>query len=356
MDCFASLAMTAEEDMSLDVKTIDEAALARWLEQNLPGFKGPLKSKKFGDGQSNPTYLIEAASGAYVLRRKPPGVLLKSAHAVDREFRVQKALAGSGVPVANMHVLCEDDSVIGTAFYVMQRVEGRIFWNPALPEVSTEDRGKIYDEMNRALAKLATTDPGQVGLGDFGRPGSYFERQFKRWTDQYRASETGTVAAMDDLIAWLSNNVPEDDGRVSIVHGDYRLDNMIFHPTEPRLLAVLDWELSTLGHPFADVSYQCMQWRTDAQGIFTGLGGVDRRALGIPTEEEYVAKYCERIGVPRIPHWDFYIAFNFFRLAAIIQGVKKRAMDGNGSNPERGLKMGEMVPVLAGLGLEIVGK
>jgi aminoglycoside phosphotransferase (APT) family kinase protein len=342
--------------VSLDVKTIDEAALARWLEQNLPGFRGPLTAKKFGDGQSNPTYLIEAASGAYVLRRKPPGVLLKSAHAVDREFRVQKALAGSGVPVAQMYVLCEDDGVIGTAFYVMQRVEGRIFWNPALPDVSTEDRGKIYDEMNRALAKLATTDPGPVGLGDFGRPGSYFERQFRRWTDQYRASETGTVAAMDDLIAWLSNNVPDDDGRVSIVHGDYRLDNMIFHPTEPRLLAVLDWELSTLGHPFADVSYQCMQWRTDAQGIFTGLGGVDRRALGIPTEEEYVAKYCERIGVAGIPHWDFYIAFNFFRLAAIIQGVKKRAMDGNGSNPERGLKMGEMAPVLAGLGLEIVGK
>ncbi|MFO1115629.1 MAG: phosphotransferase [Beijerinckiaceae bacterium] len=339
--------------MSLDVTKIDEAALARWLESNLEGFRGPLTATKFGDGQSNPTYGIAAASGAYVLRRKPPGVLLKSAHAVDREFRVQRALAGSGVPVAQMYVLCEDDSVIGTAFYVMQRIDGRIFWDPSLPDVSREDRGKIYDEMNRALAKLATTDPARVGLGDFGRPGSYFERQFKRWTDQYRASETRTVAAMDSLIAWLADRVPEDDGRVSIVHGDYRLDNMIFHPTAPRLLAVLDWELSTLGHPFADISYQCMQWRTDSKGIFSGLGGIDRKAIGVPTEEEYVAKYCERIGVPNIPHWDFYIAFNFFRLAAIIQGVKKRALDGNGSNPERGLKMGEMVPVLAELGLEI---
>ncbi|MDE2362150.1 MAG: phosphotransferase [Hyphomicrobiales bacterium] len=340
----------------MDVKTIDENALSNWLERNLDGFKGPLRAKKFGDGQSNPTYLIEAQSGAYVLRRKPPGVLLKSAHAVDREFRVQKALAGSGAPVAKMFVLCEDDSVIGTAFYVMERIEGRIFWNPALPEVSREDRGKIYDEMNRALAALHTTDPGKVGLSDFGRSGSYFERQFKRWTDQYRASETGAIAAMDELIAWLSKNVPPDDGRVSIVHGDYRLDNMIFHPTEPRLLAVLDWELSTLGHPFADISYQCMQLRMDSQGVFTGLGGVDRAAIGVPTEEEYVAKYCERTGVAGIPDWDFYIAFNFFRLAAIIQGVKKRALDGNGSNPERGIKMGEMTPVLAKAGLEIVGR
>jgi aminoglycoside phosphotransferase (APT) family kinase protein len=342
--------------VSLDVKTIDEAALASWLEQNLPGFKGPLKAKKFGDGQSNPTYLIEAASGAYVLRRKPPGVLLKSAHAVDREFRVQKALAGSGVPVAKMFILCEDDGVIGTAFYVMERVAGRIFWNPALPEVSIEDREKIYDEMNRALAALHTTDPAKVGLSDFGRSGSYFERQFKRWTDQYRASETGTIRPMDELIAWLSNNVPPDDGRVSIVHGDYRLDNMIFHPTEPRLLAVLDWELSTLGHPFADISYQCMQWRTENSSIFSGLGGLDRKAIGVPTEEEYVAAYCKRTGVDSIPHWDFYIAFNFFRLAAIIQGVKKRALDGNGSNPERGIAMGEMVPVLADAGLAMIGK
>ncbi len=337
--------------LSLDVKTIDEAALAAWLETNLAGFEGPLKARKFGDGQSNPTYLIEAASGAYVLRRKPPGVLLKSAHAVDREFRVQKALAGSGVPVADMYVLCEDDSVIGTAFYVMQRVEGRIFWNPALPDVSREDRAKIYDEMNRALAALTSLDPAKVGLSDFGRPGSYFERQFKRWTDQYRASETGAVPAMDELIDWLARNVPADDGRISIVHGDYRLDNMIFHPTEPRLLAVLDWELSTLGHPFADISYQCMQWRTANSSIFSGLGGLDRTALGIPTEDEYVAAFCKRIGLPEIPNWDFYIAFNFFRLAAIIQGVKKRALDGNGSNPERGLAMGEMVPVLAEAGL-----
>ena len=342
--------------MSLDVKSFDEARLASWLETNLPGFKGPLKAKKFGDGQSNPTYLIEAGSGAYVLRRKPPGVLLKSAHAVDREFRVQKALAGSGVPVAKMFVLCEDDDVIGTAFYMMERVEGRIFWNPALPEIAIQDRAKIYDEMNRALAALHTIDPAKVGLGDFGRSGSYFERQFKRWTDQYRASETRARAPMDKLIGWLSHNVPPDDGRVSIVHGDYRLDNMIFAPGEPRLLAVLDWELSTLGHPFADISYQCMQWRTESSGVFTGLGGLDRKAHGLPTEEEYVAAYCARTGVASIPNWDFYIAFNFFRLAAIIQGVLKRALDGNGSNPERGIKMGEMVPVLAEAGLAIVEK
>ena len=338
--------------MSLDVKTLDEPRLAAWLEKNLDGFRGPLKATKFGDGQSNPTFLIEAASGAYVLRRKPPGVLLKSAHAVDREFRVQKALASSGVPVANMYLLCEDDSVIGTAFYIMERIQGRIFWKPDLPEVSSEDRTKIYDEMNRALAALTTLDPQKIGLGDFGRPGSYFERQFKRWTDQYRASETETVKPMDDLIAWLAGNTPADDGRVSIVHGDYRLDNMIFHPTEPRLLAVLDWELSTLGHPFADISYQCMQWRTDSTSIFSGLGGIDRRSIGVPTEEEYVEAFCKRAGLSGIPNWDFYIAFNFFRLAAIIQGVKKRALDGNGSNPERGLAMGAMVPVLAQAGLE----
>ena len=342
--------------MSLDVKTLDEPRLAAWLEKNLDGFKGPLKATKFGDGQSNPTFLIEAASGAYVLRRKPPGVLLKSAHAVDREFRVQKALADTGVPVAKMYLLCEDDSVIGAAFYIMQRIVGRIFWKPDLPEVSREDRAKIYDEMNRALAALTALDPAKVGLSDFGRPGSYFERQFKRWTDQYRASETGTIAAMDDLIAWLGGNTPADDGRVSIVHGDYRLDNMIFHPTEPRLLAVLDWELSTLGHPFADISYQCMQWRTDSNSIFSGLGGLDRKSLGVPTEEEYVEAFCKRAGLSGIPNWDFYIAFNFFRLAAIIQGVKKRALDGNGSNPERGLAMGEMVPVLAKAGLETIGK
>ncbi len=340
--------------MSIDVKSIDEAALARWLEQNLAGFRGPLKAKKFGDGQSNPTYLIEAASGAYVLRRKPPGVLLKSAHAVDREFRVQRALAGTQVPVARMEVLCEDDSVLGAAFYVMERVDGRIFWNPALPDLTVTDRAKVYNEMNRALAALHMVDPASVGLADFGRSGSYFERQFKRWTDQYRASETEVLPAMDKVIGWLSHNVPPDDGRMSIVHGDYRLDNMIFHPIEPRLLAVLDWELSTLGHPFADISYQCMQWRTDSAGIFTGLGGLNRKALGIPTEEEYVAAYCERIGVSSIPNWDFYIAFNFFRLAAIIQGVKKRALDGNGSNPERGIAMGEMVPILAEAALALV--
>ncbi len=340
--------------MSLDVKALDETKLARWLEANLPGFRGPLTSKKFGDGQSNPTFLIEAASGAYVLRRKPPGLLLKSAHAVDREFRVQKALAGSGVPVARMDLLCEDDEVIGSAFYIMERVPGRIFLDPALPGLTNAERTAIFDEMNKALAHLHSTDPAKVGLSDFGRPGSYFSRQFKRWTDQYRASETETAPDMDALIAWLSNNTPPDDGRSAIVHGDYRLDNMIFHASEPKLLAVLDWELSTLGHPYADISYQCMQWRLPNDSIFSGLAGMDRNSLGVPTEEQYVAAYCKRMGFAEIPHWDFYIAFNFFRLAAIIQGVLKRALDGNGSNPERGIAMGKMVPVLAGMGRDMV--
>ena len=338
------------------VKQIDSAALAPWLEAHVPDFYGLMEIRKFSGGQSNPTFLITAQSGRYVLRAKPPGELLKSAHQVDREYRVMAALDKQGFPVPHPYLLCEDDSVIGTAFYIMQRIQGRIFWKPDLPEVSREDRAKIYDEMNRALAALTTLDPAGIGLSDFGRPGSYFERQFKRWTDQYRASETETIPAMDDLIAWLAGNTPADDGRVSIVHGDYRLDNMIFHPTEPRLLAVLDWELSTLGHPFADISYQCMQWRTDSKSIFSGLGGLDRKALGVPTEEEYVAAFCKRAGLTGIPNWDFYIAFNFFRLAAIIQGVKKRALDGNGSNPERGLAMGEMVPVLAKAGLETIGK
>ena len=335
------------------VSTLDVERLALWLETHLSGFRGPIIPKKFGDGQSNPTFLLQAASGNYVLRRKPPGVLLKSAHAVDREFRVISALAGSGVPVPQALVLCEDDDVIGSAFYVMEHVVGRILWDPSLPEFTASDRARVYDSMNIALARLHTTDPEKVGLSDFGRPGSYFARQLKRWSDQYYASKTEEIPHMEELMRWLEAHVPADDGRVAIVHGDYRLDNMIFHPSEPRILAVIDWELSTLGHPFADVAYQCMQLRMPHDGVFSGLGGVDRVKLGIPSEADYLAAYCERAKITNPPDWSFCLAFNFFRLAAIVQGVKKRAMDGNGSNPERGLALGAGIPGMVVMAAEI---
>ncbi len=331
---------------------LDVAAVERYLAEHLPGFKGPLEARKFSVGQSNPTFLLESPSGRLVLRRKPPGVLLKSAHAVDREFRVQRALWETDVPVARMHLLCEDEEVIGSMFYVMDFAPGRHFPEPTLPEIGAKERGAVFDEMNRVLAALHSVDYEAVGLGDFGKPGSYFERQIGRWTKQYRASETEAIADMDALIDWLEANRPEDDGRVSLVHGDYRIDNMVFEAERPRLLAVLDWELSTLGHPFSDLAYQCMQWRMPAGEDTRGLGGVDRSALGLPTEEEYVEAYCRRMGLSGIPSFDFCLAFSFFRMAAIIQGVKKRGLDGNASNPERAAKMGRYVPVYAKMGLE----
>lgn len=339
-----------------DVRTIDTAALAAWLGKEVPGFRGPVTAEKFAGGQSNPTYLVEAGGRRYVLRRKPPGQLLKSAHAIEREYRVMKALAGTGVPVPEMIALCEDESVLGTAFFLMEHVDGRIFWDPALPELTREERAGVYDQMNAALAALHSVDIDAAGLRDFGRPGNYFARQLARWSEQYRASETGPVPAMDDLIAWLHEKLPEDDGRVSLVHGDYRIDNMIFFRGSNRLIALLDWELSTLGHPYSDLAYQCMQWRLPNAGTFRGLGDTDREAAGIPTEAAYVARYCERMGLERVPHWTFCLAFSFFRLAAILQGVKKRALDGNASNPERGMKMGEAVPVLAGMAMELISE
>ncbi len=333
---------------------LDIERLGPYLAAHVPGFGRLESAKKFAGGQSNPTFLIGATGGRYVLRRKPPGALLKSAHAVDREYRVMKALADTDVPVPPVLHLCGDDSVIGSMFYLMSYVEGRIFWDGTLPEVSAEERSAIYDSMNAALAALHRVEPNRVGLADFGRPGSYFERQVARWSGQYRASETHAIPAMDALIAWLEANMPADDGRVSLVHGDYRIDNMIFAPAEPHILAVLDWELSTLGHPFADLAYQCMQWRLPSEGAFRGLGTIDRRAHGLPTEEEYVARYCERTGVGGIDHWNFYLAFSFFRLAAILQGVYKRALDGNASDPERGRRMGEAVPMLAAMAVDLV--
>lgn len=340
-----------------DPNALDHAALASYLEAEIPGFSGLAAIEKFKSGQSNPTYLLTAASGRYVLRAKPPGQLLKSAHQVDREFRVMKALAGSAVPVPRMLHLSAEDSPIGRMFYVMAFLDGRIFWDPALPEARDNDeRSAVYDAMNGTLAALHAVDVEAVGLGDFGRPGNYFERQLARWTSQYRASETGAIADMDRLIAWLERHMPADDGRVSLVHGDYRLDNLIFAPDQPKVLAVLDWELSTSGHPFADIAYQCMQWRLPHASGFRGLGGIDRTALGLPSEEDYVAAYCRRRGLEGIGNWPFFIAFSFFRLAAICQGVYKRALDGNASNPEKARTYGEAVKLLSHLAAKLIDK
>jgi len=333
---------------------IDLAVLARYLEARLPGFKGPITAEKTPTGQSNPTFLLSSPSGRYVLRKKPPGQLLKSAHAVDREYRVMKGLETTDVPVPRMLHLCEDDAVLGTAFFVMEYVDGTVFWDPALPDLSKAQRTVVYDWENKALAALHLVDPAEVGLADFGKAGSYFARQRDRWTKQYRASETEHLADMETLISWLEANEPPDDGRVSLVHGDYRIDNMIFAKDASRLLAVIDWELSTLGHPFSDLAYQCMQWRLPNRDAMRGLADVDRPALGIPTEEAYVAKYCERVGIAGIPIWKFCLAFSFFRLAAIVQGVKKRGLEGNASNPEKARKSGEMVPILARMGAGVI--
>ena len=340
--------------MPHSVETLDSDVLGPYLEANVEGFGGLSKVEKFADGQSNPTFRISAASGEYVLRRQPPGKLLKSAHAVDREYRVLAALADTDVPVARVYHLCEDRDVIGSMFYVMEFCDGRIFWDSAIPEVDKTERSAIYDEMNRVLAVLHLVDIEKAGLSDFGKPGSYFERQYERWSSQYRASEMRPIAAMEKLISWLGEHLPDDDGRVSLVHGDYRLDNMIFDASRPNVIALLDWELSTLGHPFADVGYQCMQLRLPANiGHISGLRGRDLGELGIPTEGEYVAKYCERMGIDGIDNFGFYVAFSFFRLAAIVQGVAKRAADGNASN-KNAAQLGEFVQPMAELALDAI--
>ncbi|MBK7522529.1 MAG: phosphotransferase family protein [Gammaproteobacteria bacterium] len=328
--------------------------LGSCLERAIPGFRGLREARKFPGGQSNPTFLLEAASGRYVLRRKPPGELLKSAHAVDREFRVIRALAGSAVPVPAALYLCDDDSVIGSMFYVMEHLDGRVLWEPTLPELSNERRARVYDEMNRVLVALHRVDPVAAGLAGFGQPGNYYARQVSRWSKQYRAAETTRVDAMERLMSWLEARIPGDDGRVSLVHGDYRLDNLMFHPAEERIIAVLDWELSTLGHPYADLAYQCMQWRLPAgQAALRGLGGVERVALGIPDEKSYVASYCERMGIDDIGDWNFYLAVSFFRLAAICQGVYKRGIDGNASSAEA-LRYGDAARAIAAAGCAVI--
>jgi aminoglycoside phosphotransferase (APT) family kinase protein len=309
----------------------DPARLAAWLEANVPGCRGPVAVEQFKGGQSNPTFLLRGADGRrLVLRRKPPGKLLPSAHAVDREFRIISALAKTDVPVARAHALCLDEGVVGTAFYIMDYVEGRVFWEPTLPELGRDERRALYDALNDVIARLHRVDYAALGLQDFGRPGNYVRRQIDRWTKQYRASETETIAAMDRLIAWLPENVPQDD-ETRIVHGDYRLDNVIYHPTEPRILAVLDWELSTLGNPLSDFAYHMMSWRL-GQDAYRGLKGFDLDALGIPGEDEYRRLYCKRTGRGDIPHWDFYMAYNMFRLAAILQGIMGRVVEGTAAN------------------------
>ncbi|MEM9603345.1 MAG: phosphotransferase family protein [Pseudomonadota bacterium] len=312
--------------------------------------------EKFQGGQSNPTFRLETDGGAVVLRAKPPGALLKSAHQVDREHRVMSALRATEVPVPEMlHLSGDGDgSPIGRQFFLMRFVDGVIHWDPSLETLDPDGRRAVTDSMNRTLAALHRVDPEAVGLGDFGRPGNYFARQLSRWTKQYRASETDPIAAMDRLIGWLEAGLPDDDGSVSLVHGDFRLDNMMFDTKTHDVVAVLDWELSTLGHPVADLAYQCMQWRLPADSAFRGLGGLDRAGLGLPVEADYVDRYCERTGREAIANWNYHLAFNFFRLGAILQGVYKRALDGNASNPERGRRMGEAVPLLAAVALDTI--
>ncbi|WP_298433027.1 phosphotransferase [Ottowia sp.] len=325
-----------------EAHAFDTAALERWLTAQVEGFAGPLTVEMFKGGQSNPTYKLLTPGRTYVMRAKPGPVakLLPSAHAIEREFAVMRGLHGTDVPVARMDALCEDESVIGRAFYIMEFVEGRVLWDQSLPGMTPAQRGEIYDELNRVIAALHKVDFRARGLAGYGKSGNYFERQIGRWSKQYQASVTQPIPEMDRLIEWLPAHIPDaarDENLVSIVHGDYRLDNVIFHPAEPRILAVLDWELSTLGHPLADFSYHCMAWHIPP-GTFRGIGGLDLAALGIPSEAEYIRRYCERTGFTTpetlASDWNFYLAYNMFRIAAILQGIAKRVEAGTASSAQ----------------------
>ncbi|MCB2049879.1 MAG: phosphotransferase [Novosphingobium sp.] len=333
---------------------IDAAALGAWMEANVEGYAGPLTIEQFKGGQSNPTYKLVTPGRNYVLRRKPPGKLLKGAHAVEREAKAMAALGKVGFPVPRVFGVCTDDGVIGTWFFVMEMVEGRIFWDATFPDVSREERPAYFDAMNATIAALHKVDYVAAGLGDFGKPGNYFERQIGRWTKQYLADEeAGRDAGMDRLIEWLPDNIPPGD-ETSVAHGDFKVDNMIFHPTEPRVIAVLDWELSTLGHPLADFAYNAMMYRMPPD-IVAGLANADLAALNIPTEEEYVAAYCQRMGRGAIPNWDFYIAFQFFRLAAIFHGIKGRVARGTAAN-EKARERAKAYPRIVDLALAAMEK
>lgn len=335
-----------------DAHRFDEAALLSYLEANVAGFTGPISVQQFRGGQSNPTFWIGTPERQYVLRKKPPGKLLSSAHAVDREYRVVSALQETDVPVARLFAYCEDETVIGTPFYLMEYCQGRIFWNVQLPEVETPaERKAIYDELVRVLAALHKVDYRAVGLGDYGKEGGYVERQVKRWGQQYEAAKTDTVPTMEALMRWLPEHVPAGD-ETALTHGDYRLDNLIFHPSEPRSLALIDWELSTLGHPLADLAYTCMLYHVALPKI-GGLSGVDFEATGIPSEKEFVGKYCTLTGRDGVTDWPYYKAFSLFRLAAIAQGVYKRSLQGNASSDEAGM-MGAAVQFLSQIACDLV--
>jgi len=329
----------------------DRGALEHYMAQHVEGFAGPLVVRQFEGGQSNPTYHLAAGGREYVLRRKPPGKLLPSAHLVEREYRIITALGRTDVPVPRAYALCEDASVIGTAFYVMDFVPGRVMRDPRLPELKPSERRAVYTDMVDVLSRLHRVDWRALGLEDFGRPGNYFARQIHRWTEQYRASETETIPAMERLIAWLPEHIPGED-QTTIAHGDYRPANLIIDPAEPRVVAVLDWELSTLGHPLADLAYNCMPYRLPA-ALFEGLAGTDLPALGIPSEEEYVAAYCRRAGRSRIGDWDFCLAFAMFRLAAILQGIMGRVLAGTAAAADARAR-GAMARPLADAALAVI--
>ena len=344
--------MSSRQEQFSGTKTVaephrfDQQRLEDYLQAHLDGFAGPLEVRQFKGGQSNPTYRLITPSHEYVLRRKPPGKLLPSAHAVDREFRVINALHGAGFPVPRAHLLCEDDSIVGTMFFVMDFQPGRIFWDADIPGLNVAERRAIYTSMNQTIARLHSIDYEAIGLASYGKPGNYFARQISRWTKQYRASETTAIAAMNRLIDWLPGNIPEDDS-VSIVHGDYRLDNLIIAGQSPDIAAVLDWELGTLGHPLGDFTYHLMIWRMPAGEVdsVSTLSGRDLKAIGVPTEAEYTAMYCEHTGRDRIEHLDFYMAYNFFRLAAILQGIAGRIRDGTATNEHARTVAGNVQPL-----------
>ena len=336
-----------------EVHRFDEESLAIYLRSRIEGFHETITVRQFAHGQSNPTYVISGGEKEYILRKKPPGKLLPSAHAVDREYRILKALSNTDVPVPQTFLLCEDESIVGTPFYVMERVNGRIYRDPTAPEAAdAQERAAIFDSMNETLANIHLVDWNALGLSNYGKPGNYMARQVNRWARQYEASKTDPIESMDALIQWLSENIPADDS-TTIVHGDFRLENLIIHPTEPRVIATLDWELSTLGHPLADLAYNCMVYHfSSVLGRRSGYGDLDIAAMGIPSEADYVAAYCRRTGRDSVRDWDFFLAFGIFRLAAIVQGVYKRGLDGIASSANA-KTYGVQVRVLSDLGWKI---